>query len=151
MSLFDGLHFYEIVLLVLGVLFFIVLLFVLVYSVIKKQAIKNLLPFFIIPIIMIGYPSIQEVKIANGMLNIEKLTAEVKGNPNNAEARAALAEKLSKMERRKIKNPDSLIEMAKAQAAINNKEKARNHINSVLKVRPDSREALKLQQIIEGP
>jgi hypothetical protein len=151
MNLFDGLHFYEIVLLVLGVLFFIVLLFVLVYSVIKKQAIKNLLPFFIIPIIMIGYPSIQEVKIANGMLNIEKLTDEVKGNPNNVEARAALAEKLSKLERREIKNPDSLIEMAKAQAAINNKAKARTHINSVLKVRPDSREALELQLMIEGP
>lgn len=151
MNFFDGLYLYEIVLLVLGVLFFLVLLFVLVYSIMTKQAIKGFIFIFLIPIIMIGYPSIQKIKIGNIEIEIARLTHAVEQNPTDTKARAALIERLSEIERRPISSPSSLIKLAKAHAVIGNRTKADTYIDSVLKVKPYSKEAIILRKSLETP
>lgn len=151
MNLFDGLYLYEIVLLVLGVLFFLVLLFVLLYFIMTKQAIKSLIFFFLIPIIMIGYPSIQKIQIGNIIIEIARLTHDVEQNPTDTKARAALIERLSEIEHRPISSPSSLIKIAEAHAVIGNKTKADTYIDSVLKVKPYSKEAIRLRKSLETP
>ena len=58
----ESLTFFEQVFMYLCILMFVVLLGSLVFFVIKGKELKPLLLFFLMPILMIGYPSIQEIK-----------------------------------------------------------------------------------------
>jgi len=58
MTLFDGLHLYEIVLLVLGVMLFFVLVVILIIFAIQRRGITAVLPFFIASVLMIAFPAI---------------------------------------------------------------------------------------------
>ncbi len=124
MNLFEGLIFYEIVLLCLGVLFFFVLLFVLIYFVIKNRPIKAVIPLFLVSVIMISFPGIQKIKFDNGVIEIEKLTQEVEQNPGDSEAKKELANKLSKIENRPVLNPLTIKKLEKAFTAIGDTRKA---------------------------
>jgi hypothetical protein len=77
--MFDGFLLYELILLILGIVFFLVLLFIAVYLLLKGQPVKNILKLFVIPIIMIGWPGIQKVKFLNGLVEIEMLADRVDG------------------------------------------------------------------------
>ena len=137
MNLFEGLFFYEIVLLILGVLLFLVLLFVLVYSVLRRQEIKNVVLLFPLSIIIIGFPGIQKIKYDNGVIEIEKLAKKVDQNPTDQAAREALVKTLSKIETRPIASASTHLTIAKAQVAIGEKGKARMNVESVLRRDPD--------------
>lgn len=150
MQLFEGLLFYEIVLLILGTLLFLVLLFALVYSLVKKRDIKILALFFVISIIMIGYPSIQKIKFDNGVVEIEKRTKELAQNPADSTAQKALMKTLSEIERRPISNPATLVKIAEAQAAIGDTAQALNYVDSALKEAPNLPAATRLRGSIEA-
>ncbi len=124
MSLFEGLFIYEIVFLVLGVLFFLVLLFILVYFVVKNRRIKWLVPLFLISFTMIGFPGIQKIKFENGMLEIERSTQKVEQNPGDSAAKKELANKLSKIENRPVLNPLTIKKLEKAFTVIGDTRKA---------------------------
>lgn len=136
MKIFDGLYLYEIVLLVLGVLFFLILLFVLLYSVIKKHAIKSLVFFFLIPIMMIGYPSIQQIKYGNLMIIIGGLTDKVEQDPTDTKATAELAEKLSEIKRRPFSSQNALTNINNAEGAV----KIANDMTAIKKLTDEVRQ-----------
>ena len=96
----SDLYLYEIVLLFLGTFLFAILCAALVYYIIKKEDIKKLLFFFPIAILMIGYPSIQEIQIERDKIALKKYTDEVLENPEDAEARENLQEVTEKLEKR---------------------------------------------------
>jgi tetratricopeptide (TPR) repeat protein len=146
MKLFEGLLFYEIVLLGLGVLLFLVLLFLLIYSIIKKKDIKVLTLFFVISIIMIGYPSIQKIKFDNGVVEIEKRTKELEQNPADATAQQELEKRLAEIEQRPISNPTTFVKLAEAKAAIGDTIKAFDYFDSALKVQPNLLQASRLRR-----
>ena len=89
-ELFNNLYLYEIVMLFLGVFLFVLLCAGLVYYIIKKDDIKKLLYFFVIPIVMIGYPSIQEIEIEKDKFALIKYTDRVLEDPDDAEAQKEL-------------------------------------------------------------
>lgn len=124
MNLFEGLIFYEIVLLCLGVLFFFVLLFVLIYFVVKNRPIKAVIPLFLVSVVMISFPGIQKIRFDNGVIEIEKLTQEVEQNPGDSAAKKELANKLSKIENRPVLNPLTIKKLEKAFTAIGDTRKA---------------------------
>jgi len=146
MMIFDGLHIYETVLLVLGALLFLVLLFVLVYLVLKKRAVKGVVPLFLVSIVMMGFPGIQKIRFDNGVLEIDKLAKQVDANPNDKAARDELKNKLTAIETRPVASPRATLAIAKAQTAVGEKEKARANLESVLKQRPSLLEARKLEE-----
>jgi hypothetical protein len=146
MNLFEGLFLYEIVLLFLGVLLFLVLVFVLVYYVLKKRAIKGLLFFFSIPIIMIGFPGIQKVKFDNGVVEIEKGTEKMEQNPSDTTGRSALRTNIAELEKRPVSSPGILVNVARAHAAAGDTLKALTYVDSALKANPGFQEALTLQK-----
>ncbi len=87
MNVFDGLHLYEIVLLVLGVILFLVLLVALIIFLIQGRSIKSLLLFFVVSVLMIGFPSVTKFKFDKDGVEIDKLAARaeaVLGTPNKA-------------------------------------------------------------------
>jgi hypothetical protein len=84
MNFIEGLHNYEIVLLGLGVFLFVVLVFLLIYCVVKNRPLKQLLLFFFISIVMIGFSAIQKIRFENGAIELEKTAEELRNNPTPA-------------------------------------------------------------------
>jgi len=91
---------YEIVLLVLGAILFLLLCCALVYSILKKEPVKRFLLFFPIAIAMIAYPSIQELRFENGKISMTTQQNELLANPDNEETRQDLEENAIKLEGR---------------------------------------------------
>ncbi len=104
--LFDGLNLYEIIMLVLGVFLFFILSIGLLYYIIKKEQFGKMLLFFVIPIIMIGYPSIKEISISNNKILLSKYQKDLIENPENTDARVKVEELTEKLEGRARKSED---------------------------------------------
>ena len=85
--MFAGLYLGEIVLLVLGVVLFVVLLGALRKALAAGRSYAGLLPFFLVTIVMIGYPSIKSLQYKDGMLQIENDTATVESPTADAETK----------------------------------------------------------------
>lgn len=96
-SLFEGLRGYEILMVVLGTLFFIVLLVRLMRT---RDNYGGLIAFFLLAIVMIGYPSIQKIKYDNGVVEIDKIGSGELPAPTEPAARASVAETLAFVEQR---------------------------------------------------
>jgi hypothetical protein len=90
MNLFAGLYAYEIVLMVLGVVLFLALLIALLRNVFKDKPYAALIPALFVPIVMIGYPSIQTIQYQNGVVEISKAVQQVQDDPSDPEANAKL-------------------------------------------------------------
>jgi hypothetical protein len=144
MDLFDGLYPYEKLLSILGIFFFFLLCFILVFKAIKGQRIKNLLYFFIIPVIMIGFPAITKIQIGDWLVELERQKKVVENNPKDISAKQELSELLSKLEYRPISKPDNLVNIAGAKAAIGDSTGARNAVNSILQRHPNFDAAVEL-------
>ncbi|MGB2698675.1 MAG: hypothetical protein WBD28_12575 [Candidatus Zixiibacteriota bacterium] len=142
MNLQEGLLPHEIVLLYLGILLFLVLLFVLVYYVIQSRKIKALPAFFMVPIIMIAWPSIQKVSIAGVTAEMQRRTEYVKQNPTDLEAKAELAKSVEEIEKRHISSSDTQIILADAHAALGDTSKALSYVNRVLTEQPQDTAAV---------
>ena len=69
--LVDGLYGYEIVLGALGVLLFVALLPMLLRQIWRDKPYGGLLAFFILPVAMIGFPSIKSIQYKDGVVSLE--------------------------------------------------------------------------------
>lgn len=107
-DLFSGLLLYELTLLVLGVFLFMILCIGLLYYIIKKEQIKKLLIFFILPIVMIGYPSIKEISISKDKIALVKYQEQLIGNPADSVAREKVEEYTEKLEERATSAEDMI-------------------------------------------
>ncbi|MEW7289056.1 hypothetical protein [Aquimarina sp. 2304DJ70-9] len=130
-SIFDNLYLYEIVLLFLGVFLFMLLCAGLVYFIIKKDDLKKLLLFFPIPIIMIAYPSIQEIQIEKDKIALKKFSNEVIENPQDTIAQKELTKVTNKLEKRATDIED-IKAVAEANLLLGNSEKVIDLTNKII-------------------
>ncbi|MBN1570771.1 MAG: tetratricopeptide repeat protein [Acidobacteria bacterium] len=149
MRLFDGLYPYEIIMLLLGVLLFLVLLCVFVALVIRKQPYVKLFIFFALPIVMIGFPGIKSIEISESMVKIERDIENLKRDPMNIDSRVSLNENLAKVSARPISDPDLSATIARAQIAIGNETAAEARVARILREAPRQPVALELKRQIE--
>lgn len=124
MSIFEGLQSYEVVLLIMGVLLFLVLLGLLIYCVLQKRPYTKLCLLFPVPIVMVGFPGIQKFSFNNGVMEVEKLTREVEKNPQNVEAKRQLEVQLKGIGDRPVSQPDSIRILERAYSAVGNQQRA---------------------------
>ncbi len=122
-KLFGNLYLYEIVLLFLGAFLFMILCGALVYYVVKHQNIKKLLFFFAIPIIMIGYPSIQEIQIESDKIAIKKFKERIRENPNDSVALKQTEILIGKLESR-AKTTEDIAVISEAYLLLEKPDKA---------------------------
>jgi hypothetical protein len=94
-----GLYWYEIVLLVLGVALFLVLLLGLRRNLAAGKSYAGLLPFFILTIAMIGYPSIKSIQYNNGMVEINTTAEQIAKNPDDPANKARSVELQAQLNR----------------------------------------------------
>ena len=127
-KLTDGLYPFEVVLLVLGVVLFIAILIAFLRNVFRDKPYGGLLVFFVIPIAMIGYSSIQSVQIGEGTVTIATKTAELVKSPDDQQTAATLAE---------------------AQFALGNDTEAQTNLQKAIKANPKLPAATQLQKKIQ--
>ncbi|AOW21519.1 hypothetical protein [Urechidicola croceus] len=131
-NIFDDLHLYEIILLFLGVFLFLILCCALVYLIVKKENIKQILYFFAVPILMIGYSSIKEIQVNTLKISMQQSVKELSINPNNSNARIALENVTKKLESR-AKSTQDLIAISESHLILENSEKAILYADKALK------------------
>ncbi len=140
-GLFDNLLLYEIVLLFLGVFLFLLLSFALIYYIIKKEEIKKLLLFFALPIVMIAYPSIQQISISSDKFELSKYQEAYIENPNDSVAKQKLEDLSAKLEKR-AETPEENIQISKTKLLLGNPNEAIIYANkAIVKQREDNASA----------
>lgn len=146
MSLFDGLYPYEVVLLILGALFFLLLAVLLVLLVVRGKSYTGMLAFFAIPIVMIGYSSIQEITFQNGAVTIQKTTAQLQAAPTDGTVRSNLESQVASMASRPTTDPSALTSIAGAQFALGNRSAAETNLQKAMQTSPALPQAVALKQ-----
>jgi len=149
MAFFDGLYSYEIVLMVLGVLLFLVLLGAFVYLIITGKPWGKLLAFFAIPIAMIGFSAISSIQFGNGVVTIETAVPDLQKDPTNAPLRDTVSKQLAQVANRPTKNPSAITAIAKAQFALGDPAAAETNLQKALQTAPQLPEALALKKRID--
>ncbi len=147
----DGLYLYEIVLLFLGIFLFVVLVMVLVFFVIKHRPIKSLVLFFPIPIVMIGFPGIQNFQLGKDLLYVERAKRQIAENPSDSATKAELDKRLKSLESRPITDPDFLREIAEGEAAVGDSVKALEMTEKIIQNNPPSEDTKRLWERLATP
>ncbi len=153
MSWFNGLYSYEIVLLVLGAILFLVSLVLLIYQVTHAKALGSLALFFGISVAMIGYPSIQQIQFSSDVVTITKSTEALQADPTDAKTRELLQQDVSKLAGRAASgqvSPQGLTVLATAQYALDDEPAATATLAKALQANPVEPEALALKSKISA-
>lgn len=132
MNIFDGLFGYEVVMLILGSVLFLLLAFLLAWLIMKKRSYKQTLVFFIVSILMIGFPGIQKITYEQGKLKLEKITREI--NTDNKEEINGLKKRIDVLEPRISSDPEGLVAIARANLVIGDTMKAMTAVTQALKI-----------------
>ena len=148
MSFLDGLYAYEVILLGLGVLLFLVLVVCLAARIFRGQSFAGLLLFFAVPIVMISYPGLQSVEIGSNGVKLTKELAALEKDPQNDSLRASVELTLADLSSRPISNPKLSVSMARAQIALGNDSAAEAQLDKTLQESPKSQGALELKNRI---
>lgn len=148
--MFDGLYLFEWVLLVLGVILFVVLVIAFFYQLVHKRSIGILLVFFMLPIAMIGYPSLQSIQISDNKVSLEKKTDAVLSNPADPTARKELQQQVEKISSRSFSDPATLTVLSRAEFALGNDQVAKTNLGKALQKDPQLPAARQLQIKIDS-
>jgi hypothetical protein len=152
MKLLEGLLLYEVVLLVLGVILFAALVGILIYSVIKKRSIVPLLLFFLIPVVMIGFPAIQKVRFDKDGVELEKQVKTAADQPPAETSPALTADLKAKIDRFKMRaanSPSALLTVARAETVIGDIAQSRVTLDQAIKLNPESVAAQDLKRRVD--
>lgn len=133
---------YEVILVIMGMVLFLALVFLLIWSVMKKRSVTTLLPFFLLPVIMVAYPTIKSIKIGNIAIdNINKvkgLTDIVTEHPADTAAAGQLKDAVAQLKatQRIGQNGTALLTIANAQMALGKYDSASLYLDKAIKVAP---------------
>lgn len=145
----DGLYAYEIVLLILGVVLFVAILVAFLRQVFTKQPYGGLLAFFVLPILMIGLPSLQSFKIAGIEADLAAKTQAVQQDPTDQQARSALQQDAQALSSRPVTNAATNANLAEAQFALGNEQAAKLNLQKALQADPNLPAAQDVKRKIE--
>lgn len=149
MKLLDGLYLYEIILLGMGVLLFLLLSIAFVVLLTRSKPYGRLLPAFGLPIVMVGFPAIQSIEISSNTVKIQTNEDALQSDPTDKEVRASLTQAVSALSARPIRDPATSLTIARAQIALGHNAEAEKKIEQVLAKSPQLAEAQQLKQRIE--
>lgn len=148
MNILQNLCPHESILMMLGIVMFAALIFAFVWNVVKEKKIAVLLPFFLLPIIMVGYPSIGTIQYEEGKLNLQSaLDKLMDGNIEEGGYEEFTNAYLAISQSCKANHdPEAQNTMAEAQLATGNFEEAREIAERTLQMQPQNTMALEIRQ-----
>ena len=146
----QGLYLYEVILMVAGGILFLALVFLLIWNSIKGKSITSLLPFFLFPIIMIGWSTIKSVSYDNGKIDIEKTADSLAQNPADTALQIKLEKSVAAFDTtRATKDTVALNAISKAYYALGKYTDATRYNQKTLAINPDMQSAINLKTGIE--
>src|SRR5690606_7570107 len=113
-KLTDGLQLHEVAMFILGGLLFIVLLFLIVLFALRKRQLKPLLLFFVIPIVMLGWPSIAKIQLNQEGVTLVNNLKELEKHPDDEALQSKLEQSIAELEEKNVSAPDKLANIARA-------------------------------------
>jgi len=134
MAFFDGMYPYEIIVLFAGVLLFLALLAAFLRKAFSNQSYAALLPFFVVALAMIGFPSVSAINIGGAVIQLGQQTQELQEHPENAALRSKAEVTLSKVNSRPFSNPATVATLAEAQFALGQEVQAQQNVDKALAV-----------------
>jgi tetratricopeptide (TPR) repeat protein len=149
MNIFDGLYGYEVILLILGALFFIVLMVVFVILIAQKRPYGKLMMSFTIPLIMMGFPSIKSFQYKDGVISIDKMTHDLQQNPTDTEKREELRRRLADVVTRPAADPAAIASIANAQFALGEHRAAEVSLQKAIVKAPDLPKVVALKKKLD--
>ncbi len=150
MNITTGLSIGEIILLGMGVILFLTLIAGFFIQLKNDKLKLSYAGFFMIPIIMIAFPSIKHITVLDTFLKIETLTKELEEHPNNEAAKAELENYVEVLPKTQgVISDDMAITTAKAYTVLEKPEKAEEHVNKVLQSNPEDITAQKIKARID--
>jgi tetratricopeptide (TPR) repeat protein len=132
----------------LGVVLFLTLIVAFFYQLTHRRSLKALPVFFLFPIAMIGYPSIQSIQYKDGVVTIDKATRELQSRPTDVALRKTLQNQVAQIARRPTSNANDVAVLAKAQYALGDEAAAKSNLRKALSLDPKAPDALELQHKI---
>jgi hypothetical protein len=150
MNLIEGLYPFEFALAVLGALLFFVLIFAFLFLLLRSRPIGPVLPFFGIPLVMIGYPGIKSFQYKDGVVSIERATRTLEQDPQNAAARAELQTKVAEIQARPAADASTATAIARGMFTLGDSAGAAKRLEAVLEKAPDATDARDLKKQIEA-
>jgi hypothetical protein len=139
-KLFVNLSAMEFVMMMMGIVIFLVLVFLLIWKAMKNQPYAMLLIAFLIPTVLVGFPAIQSIKFDNWTLQIDKYAAQVAKNPSDTAARIQLKKEITDLQGdpRTENNPEALATLATSHLALGNLSSADSAIKKAEELAPNS-------------
>src|SRR5581483_8557773 len=149
MNIFDGLYGYEVILLILGALFFIVLMVVFVILIAQKRPYGKLMMSFTFPLVMMGFPSIKSIQYKDGVISIDKMTHDLQQNPTDTKKREELRRTLADVVTRPAADPAAIASIANAQFALGDHRAAEASLQKAIGKAPDLPRVVELKKKLE--
>src|SRR5579864_1894015 len=112
MNFFDGLPSYQIALLVLGALFFLVLVLAFVTLIVREKPFGKLPVFFIVPVVMIGFPGIKSFQYKGLVITLSQTTTALQNDPTSASLRENLRDQVKQAADNPNQSPQTIVKIA---------------------------------------
>jgi len=145
-NLFDGLFLYEVILMLLGSVLFLVVIFLIVK---QKDINKNHLMGIGLSILMIAFPGIKSFSIQDGIINIEKNLEELKENPDDSATKKTLEQEVGTIGDRPVKSSRNLTTLSEANLELGKTQKAETLAKEALDKAPGNVQAAEVVNVIE--
>jgi tetratricopeptide (TPR) repeat protein len=150
MNLLQGIQLPELIMLILGFILGLALIFIFIYTALKSKPNLYLLFGFIVPTLLIGYPSYKSSQFGKNVEKLEVLVENVNKNPTDVNAQKALIENLEQLPASRCRNSvDAMTTIANAQASLGQYDSAKVTIQKAVELDENSSKALESQKEIQ--
>jgi tetratricopeptide (TPR) repeat protein len=143
--LFDGLYIYELAFFILGC----VLCCAFLYQVMNNREYKNLLMFFFLPVIMIGYPSVKKIQYDNLVIDLEQNVQSASAKPVDSNNRKEVVEKINALQDRSEKSARGMTVIARTIVFLGDTAKALKLADSAVKLDPQNKIAFNFHELLQ--
>lgn len=126
----DGLKLHEILMLTLGSIMFLVMLVLLIIYASQRRSLKQLLIYFAIPVIMLGWSTIQKIKIDDKGLELDKAITQY-NNEKTEENKQQVEELVSELKDRDVSDPAVVEKIAVAEFMIGKPDESEQTIQTL--------------------
>jgi tetratricopeptide (TPR) repeat protein len=149
MNLLQGIQLPELIMLILGFILGLALIFIFIYTALKSKPNLYLLFGFIVPALLIGYPSYKSSQFGKNVEKLEVLVENVNKNPTDVKAQKALIENLEQLPASRCRNSvDAMTTIANAQASLGQYDSAKVTIQKAVALDKNSPKAIESQREI---
>ena len=149
MNILQGLFPWEVLIMGLGALLFVVMLIALAAYLIKGKSVGALVVFFVLSLGMLGFPGLKSLQYKDGLITLEFNEQQLQQNPENMQAREGLSKALKAVEGRPADAKASLT-IAKAQWSLGNEQAAVTGLQPALGSQATTQDATALRERIES-